>query len=126
MKISESLLEAGKSIRGGWNRKQMDILGVDWPAERGWRKKTIGKEITPEDAEKFLDLRGDVQRKQFGRSPVKNVLPFPQGFPAKDETAIASFHVYLTRLDREVLREALPVLAYVMKSASKRINQTNQ
>jgi len=55
------------------------------------------------------------------RSPVTNVLPFPRGFPAKDETVIASFHVYLTRLDREVLREALPVLSYVMASASKRI-----
>lgn len=128
MKISESLLEAGKSIRGGWNRKQMDILGVDWPAERGWRKKTIGKEITPEDAEKFLDLRGDVQRKQFGCSPVKNVLPFPQGFPAKDETVIASFDRYLNKVDREILRAALPVLSYMLKSASKRsnLNQTNR
>jgi len=31
MKITATLLEAGKSIRGGWNRKQMDILVLDWP-----------------------------------------------------------------------------------------------
>jgi hypothetical protein len=124
MKITATLLEAGKSIRGGWNRKQMDILGVSWPLREGWQR-VIGKEISADNAERFLDLRGTTQRKAR-RSPVKNILPFPRGFPAKDETAIASFHVYLTRLDREVLREALPVLAYVIKSASKRINQTNQ
>ena len=120
MKITATLIEAGKSIRGGWNRKQMDILGVDWPAREGWQRKVIGKEIHGDEAERFLHLRGTTERKAR-RSPVKNVLPFPRGFPAKDETAIASFHVYLTRLDREVLREALPVLSYVIASAGKRI-----
>ena len=121
MKINSTLIEAGKSIRGGWNRKQMDILGVDWPVREGWQRKIIGKEISGDDAERYLSLRGTVKRDSNRRSPVKNVLPFPRGFPAKDETAIASFHVYLTRLDREVLREALPVLSYVIASAGKRI-----
>ena len=120
MKITESLLAAGKSIRGGWTRKQMELLGETWPPERGWREKAVGREISPDDAEKFLDFRDDVKRKQFGRSPVKTMLPFPQGFPAKDETAIASFHVYLTRVDREILREALPVLTYMINTAAKR------
>ena len=120
MKITATLIEAGESIRGGWNRKQMDILGIDWPAREGWQRKVIGKEIHGDEAERFLHLRGTTERKAR-RSPVKNVLPFPRGFPAKDETAIASFHVYLTRLDREVLREALPVLSYVIASAGKRI-----
>lgn len=117
MKITESLIEAGKSIRGGWNRKQVELLGAEWPPKENWQRKVIGREITPEDAELFLDLRGTTERKNHRRSPVKSDLPFPQGFPAKAETVIASFHLYLTKLDREVLREALPVLSYIMAKA---------
>jgi len=120
MKITESLIQAGKSLRGGWTREQVELLGESWPLRPSWQSKAVGRFIKPEDAERFLDLRGTTERKTR-RSPVTNVLPFPRGFPAKDETVIASFHVYLTRLDREVLREALPVLSYVMASASKRI-----
>jgi len=121
MKISESLLEAGKSIRGGWNRKQMDILGESWPPREGWQKNVIGRDISGDDAERYLALRGTVKRDSNRRSPVKNILPFPRGFPAKDETAIASFHVYLSRVDREILRAAMPVLSYMLNTASKRI-----
>ena len=125
MKITLSLIEAGKSLRGGWTREQVELLGESWPLKPNWQAKAVGRTIKPDDAERFLDLRGTTECKAR-RSPVKNVLPFPRGFPAKDETAIASFHVYLTRVDREVLREALPVLRYVINSAAKRINQTNQ
>jgi hypothetical protein len=120
VKITLSLIEAGKSLRGGWTREQVELLGESWPIRPNWQTKAVGRTIKPDDAERFLDLRGTTERKAR-RSPVKNVLPFPQGFPAKDETAIASFHVYLTRLDREVLREALPVLSYVIASAGERI-----
>lgn len=120
MKITISLIEAGKSLRGGWTREQVELLGESWPMKPGWQRGAVGRTINPEDAERFLDLRGTTERKAR-RSPVTNVLPFPRGFPAKDETAIASFHVYLTRLDHEVLREALPVLSYVIASAGNRI-----
>lgn len=117
MKITATLLDAGKSIRGGWNRKQMDILGVSWPPREGWQKSVIGKDISGDDAERYLALRGTVKRDSNRRSPVRTDLPFPRGFPAKHETAIASFHLYLSRLDREVLREALPVLNYMLAKA---------
>ena len=120
MKITISLIESGKSLRGGWTREQVELLGESWPLRPSWQSKAVGRFIKPDDAEMFIDLRGTTQRK-LRRSPVTNVLPFPRGFPAKDETAIASFYVYLTRLDREVLREALPVLSYVMKTAATRI-----
>ena len=127
MKITLSLIEAGKSLCGGWTREQVELLGESWPLKPGWQRHAVGRTIKPDDAERFLDLRGTTERKAR-RSPVKNLLPFPRGFPAKDETAVASFHVYLTRLDREVLREALPVLRYVINTAGKRVNshQTNQ
>lgn len=123
MKITATLLDAGKSIRGGWNRKQMDILGVSWPPREGWQRSVIGKDISGDDAERYLALRGTVKRDSNRRSPVTNVLPFPRGFPAKDETVIASFDRYLSKVDREILRAAMPVLSYMLKSASKRIDQ---
>ena len=119
MKITISLIEAGKSLRGGWTREQVELLGESWPLRPNWQANAAGRAIKPADAERFLDLRGTTERKQR-RSPVTNILPFPRGFPAKDETVIASFDRYLSKVDREILRAAMPVLSYIVKTASKR------
>ena len=120
MKVTLSLIEAGKSIRGGWTREQVELLGESWPLKPGWQMRAMLRTIKPQDAERYLALRGTVKRDSNRRSPVKNVLPFPRGFPAKDETVIASFDRYLSKVDREILRAAMPVLSYMLKSAAKR------
>jgi len=37
-----------KSSRGGWNRKQLEALGVPWPLKAGWAQRLIGQTFTPE------------------------------------------------------------------------------
>lgn len=119
MRITPTLIESGKSLRGGWNRQQVELLGESWPLMDGWQERACKRSITPENAERFLELRGTTQRKTR-RSPLRTELPFPAGFPAKHETAIGSFHLYLSRLDRAVLREALPVINYMLAKARDR------
>lgn len=39
MKITEELLQRGKSSRGGWTKEQFAIIGIYWPPIFGWKKK---------------------------------------------------------------------------------------
>ena len=118
MRITESLLEQGKSDRGGWNAKQLAWIGVDWPVHHGWQRKALGKEITENDARMFLSLRGETIRQPARRSVIKTDLPIPSGYPVKAETVIASFWLFLSRMDRELLRKTIPVLEYITRKAS--------
>ncbi len=43
--------------KGGFSRNQLQILGIDWPPVQGWLSKSIGKEISPENYDKFVKLR---------------------------------------------------------------------
>jgi hypothetical protein len=56
--ITDELIEAGKSKRGGWSKAQLAILGVPWPPESGWKQKVRGRTISQSEAERFVTLRG--------------------------------------------------------------------
>lgn len=57
-KITNELLEAGASERGGFRRGQTELLGLPWPLPRGWKSAVIGKDISTENSEKFVRLSG--------------------------------------------------------------------
>lgn len=61
MKLTKQMIFAGRSVRGGWNAKQLALLGVAWPPKKGWIWKIAGTEIPGERYARFLQLtkRGD-------------------------------------------------------------------
>ena len=64
VRITESLLDAGRSDRGGLNKNQLAVLGIDWPPAKGWKRQLIGMEIPDEAADSFLALRKTSNTKQ--------------------------------------------------------------
>lgn len=56
MIITERFLDSGKSVRGGWNKRQMSALGVE-NFNKGWRRALIGKEISDDLAKQFIELK---------------------------------------------------------------------
>jgi len=66
MKLTRAMIDSGKSDRGGWNRAQIELLGVEWPLSWGWITRILGKEISGRDYERFLELRGFHKRKKIG------------------------------------------------------------
>ena len=57
IKLTEDLIRAGESTKGGYNKKQLAILDVAWPPSKGWKSATIGKSIRKEDYQQFLDTK---------------------------------------------------------------------
>ena len=45
--------------RGGYNRKQIDAIGVDWPLKKGWKLQVEGKKITEENRAIFESFAGE-------------------------------------------------------------------
>lgn len=59
MEITEALLDAGRSERGGWSRQQVELLGVEWPLRQGWKRAVIGKTVSDDVAEEFIRMAGE-------------------------------------------------------------------
>jgi hypothetical protein len=57
VEITQELFDAGKSYRGGWSAKQLKVIGIEWPPEKGWMQKAMGKRIPDSDAQLFIQLR---------------------------------------------------------------------
>jgi len=57
--LTKHLIEQGMSCRGGWSRKQLELLGVDYPPAKGWKYALIGTRISADALEIFLALKDD-------------------------------------------------------------------
>lgn len=69
VRVTMELIEAGKYGPGGWNAKQLYLIGIKWPPRKGWRHKAIKNLISEENAKLFVALKGlskKVLRKHHG------------------------------------------------------------
>lgn len=62
MIITKDWINKHKTANGAWNRKQLEALGVSWPARKGWQKLLINTVIDPINQrtfEKYGNSKGD-------------------------------------------------------------------
>jgi len=45
MIITKSWIHAHKTAGGAWNRKKIELLGLSWPARKGWINDLVDTEI---------------------------------------------------------------------------------
>jgi hypothetical protein len=45
MIITDEWLIKNRTFAGGYNKKQFNILGIEYPPQKGWKEKIIGKEL---------------------------------------------------------------------------------
>lgn len=55
--LTRDFIDQGRSRYGGWSREQLALLGVGWPAQKGWARKHVGKSISQHAAIRFLALK---------------------------------------------------------------------
>lgn len=56
VRITEEFLASGLSARGGYSRRQLELLGVSWPPPKGWKRSVMDGIITEELAAEFVGL----------------------------------------------------------------------
>jgi hypothetical protein len=57
-RVTQHWIKAYQSGRGGWNKKQLACIGVDWPPKTGWILAAAGGEITEQKKTEFEQLQG--------------------------------------------------------------------
>lgn len=55
--ITNEFLVSNATNNCGWTKYQIEILGLPWPLERGWKEKVIGMRISLDTAKDFKDGR---------------------------------------------------------------------
>ncbi|QYJ20198.1 hypothetical protein KYT87_21335 [Achromobacter sp. ES-001] len=53
MLVTNDWLLRWQTPNGGYNKKQLTLLGVPWPPRRGWKYDVLDAEITDEAARAF-------------------------------------------------------------------------
>lgn len=53
MIVTKQYLNKHKTGKGGWTKKQLVALGVEWPPTKGWKKIVIGHALTDEKVRAF-------------------------------------------------------------------------
>ncbi|UII80059.1 ribonuclease H [Flagellimonas sp. CMM7] len=62
--ITYGLIETLKTQAGGFSKKGLELIGVSWPPEKGWKERVIGNPI---DKEKYNLLIRDPKRGGKGK-----------------------------------------------------------
>ncbi|WP_367872829.1 hypothetical protein [Luteolibacter sp. Populi] len=125
--VTNDLLRRGQSGAGGWNRQQLRLIGIEhWPPPHGWQKRILGHPIAAEDVERFIALRGVTKRikKRYGvviETRTGDPLPLPREIRPAVARAFSSFWIYVQRLDPQALKDGLPALQYMVRTASQRV-----
>lgn len=57
MKITNKFLNDNKTENGAWTKAQLKSIGVDWPPQKGWKKKILGSEISEETSIFFVAIK---------------------------------------------------------------------
>lgn len=78
MKITSSFIDKNKTKNGGWTKRQLEILGVSWPPQKGWKSKTLGLILTDFEVKEFQNI----SRKTFeenGNCAINSLIEIPSG-----------------------------------------------
>ena len=67
--ITDRWIINNKTPGGGYNRKQLNILGIEWPPKFNWKLTLVGKKINKKVAEEFENLANT-----GNKSPKKNIV----------------------------------------------------
>lgn len=69
--ISSEWIHRYASDAGGWNRKQLEAIGVSWPPSSGWIARLAGKELSDQRKVLFESLRGQNQTRSDAKRQKK-------------------------------------------------------
>ena len=78
--------QRGISSAGYWSRKQLELLGIKWPAREGWRSALRGVDIPEDVARKFIALK-DAHANKASKLALA-------ALPGRDEETAQRFHAW--------------------------------
>ena len=104
--IDQKLLDSGKSINGGYSKKQREVLGINppWPPNELNINQTIGWQITKKNADLFVKLKNKHIDLVNIKSKVKKSISWRQSAEVSAERLGMNVDTYLD-LKADIMRE---------------------
>ena len=95
--IDQKLLDSGKSINGGYSKKQREVLGINppWPPNELNINQTIGWQITKKNADLFVKLKNKHIDLEDIKSKVKKSISWRQSAEVSAERLGMNVNTYL-------------------------------
>ncbi len=56
MILTNEIIKKAESRSGGFTRKQLSAIGIDWPPQRGWKSKSIGNDYREDQIKRFIGI----------------------------------------------------------------------
>ena len=121
MRLTRELIKAGMTANMGINKKQCDILGIQYETpfklKKGWLNSLIGKEISQEVYDQYLEAynrkRPNLKYDTFSITMLKteglrlyrSILNFTTGNISLNESQSWGVEYLLNKLDREFSKQ---------------------
>ena len=124
--VTNEIIEAGKSGMGGWNRRQVEAIGMKWPLTQGWKFRIIGTTVERSKVAEFLSLKGATKRprKVRGQTAIKSDLPFSVATGETEKRVVDSFWRWLIAQPESVRKELQDPLIFMIRKNNSSIAQT--
>lgn len=55
--VTRDWIFKNKTTKGGWNKPQIEALGLTWPPKEGWIDRLDGTTISSSSARQFEEMR---------------------------------------------------------------------
>ena len=121
--VTNEMIEAGKSEIGGWNRRQVEAIGIKWPLTQGWKFRIIGTTVERSKVAEFLSLKGATKRprKIRGQTAIKSDLPFSVATGETERRVVDSFWRWLIAQPESVRKELQDPLIFMIRKNNSSI-----
>ena len=57
IELTNELIVKAATNKGGYTKKQLNLLGIGWPPPKGWKNQCVGKKIKKTDYELLIGLK---------------------------------------------------------------------
>jgi len=93
--ITNEWLTEHRTKGGGYNAKQLNLLGIQWPPKTGWKQKLIGTNLDSEKAKQFEEI-ARLTKGDEASAPVPKPKPEPEPKPKPEQPKefVPDFYVY--------------------------------
>jgi hypothetical protein len=62
MLLTREFIMNNRTDAKAWTRRQLEIIGVTWPPQNGWIERTVGKQISRDEAARFVQAKNQVAK----------------------------------------------------------------
>lgn len=82
LKLSEGIINALRTKRGGWTKKSLASMGVPWPPPKGWKRALInGRPIPVDRKRKLIPMNEVISKYEVAQEVPSSCTPVSCTYP---------------------------------------------